>query len=58
MRKSRFSEEQIIKILKEKEAGAKLANWRIPTGGVAELCSTTCGRSAHPKRQTQVQGPL
>ena len=26
MKKSRFSEEQIIKILKEKEAGAKLAD--------------------------------
>jgi putative transposase len=26
MRKGRFSEEQIIKILKENEAGAKLAN--------------------------------
>jgi len=42
MRKSRLSEEQIIKILKEKEAGAKLADL-CRRHGSASPCSTLEG---------------
>ncbi len=58
MRTSRFTDEQIIGIVREYEAGAKLAEWTSPLGVEGSLTnpSTPGGRHGGEANPTPVYG--